>query len=87
MPRRASFVVLTALVFLAFAQPARAGGSWIEVSGSRHVRIGTWELGYAGAGTQVVSDIRDLAPTVCRLLEVPPPWPMEGVALADLAGA
>ena len=53
MPRRASFVVLTALVFLAFAQPARAGGSWIEVSGSRHVRIGTWELGYAGAGTLV----------------------------------
>jgi predicted AlkP superfamily phosphohydrolase/phosphomutase len=28
------------------------------------------------------ADIRDLAPTVCALLGVPPPWPMEGRLLA-----
>jgi hypothetical protein len=27
---------------------------------------------------QTAADIRDLAPTACALLDVPPPWPMEG---------
>jgi predicted AlkP superfamily phosphohydrolase/phosphomutase len=31
------------------------------------------------------ADIRDLAPTVCALLGVPPPWPMEGRVLAPAA--
>ena len=43
--------------------------------------------GLPAAADTAAADIRDLAPTVCRLLEVPPPWPMEGMALADLAGA
>ena len=33
---------------------------------------------------QASADIRDLAPTVCALLGVPPPWPMEGRPLTAL---
>ena len=32
------------------------------------------------------ADIRDLAPTVCALLGVAPPWPMEGRPIAALVG-
>ncbi len=38
----------------------------------------------AGRG-QDRADIRDLAPTVCALLGVPPPWPMEGRPLTTPA--
>ena len=46
----------------------------------------------AGAGFQEnidagCADIRDLAPTVCALLGVPPPWPMEGRPLVPAARA
>ena len=34
---------------------------------------------------QAAADIRDLAPTACALLGVPPPWPMEGRPLPVLA--
>ena len=39
--------------------------------------------------SQPSADIRDLAPTICALLGVPPPWPMEGrpLAAARPAGA
>jgi predicted AlkP superfamily phosphohydrolase/phosphomutase len=34
---------------------------------------------------QSAADIRDLAPTACALLGVPPPWPMQGRPIAGLA--
>jgi predicted AlkP superfamily phosphohydrolase/phosphomutase len=38
--------------------------------------------GFPESGDAGTADIRDLAPTVCALLGVPPPWPMEGRLLA-----
>jgi hypothetical protein len=53
MGRRASFLVVTALVLLAGAHPAHAGGSWLDVSEGASVRMGPWELAYAGVGSTV----------------------------------
>ena len=53
MGRRASYLVVTALLLLAVAQPARAGGSWLDVSDGASVRMGPWELPYAGVGSTV----------------------------------
>ena len=43
--------------------------------------------GLPAAADQGAADIRDLAPTVCALLGVAPPWPMEGRPIAALTGA
>jgi hypothetical protein len=53
MVRRAAFIVSIVLVLLAIARPAGAGGSPLEVSGGPSVRIGGWDLPYAGVGATV----------------------------------
>ena len=52
-------------------------------------RIAAFTVRAGGPVTQLGrgdADIRDLAPTVCALLGVAPPWPMEGRPIAALVG-
>ena len=49
MRRTLPFVVI--LWVLAFVQPASAGGSTLDVIDGTRVKIGTWDMAYAGAGS------------------------------------
>jgi hypothetical protein len=49
MRRIVPFVVI--LWVLAFAEPASAGGSTLDVIDGTRVKIGTWDVAYAGAGS------------------------------------
>jgi len=51
MRRIVPFVVV--LWMLALAQPASAGGSTLDVIDGARVKIGTWNVAYAGAGSTV----------------------------------